>query len=216
VSFGLDLPQHAADYGVVGAGHDEWLMRGSERLMRAMELAMRGRHNLANALAALALGEAAGLPMAAMLVALKEFRGLPHRMEYVATVHDVDYYDDSKGTNVGATLAAVAGVTQPLVLIAGGDAKGQDLAPLAVALAGKARGTVLLGKDAPLLERAFAGKVATRQVKDMDAAVHAAAGLARAGDLVLLSPACSSLDMFENFEHRGRVFAAAVRRLAGE
>ncbi|HET7175316.1 MAG TPA: UDP-N-acetylmuramoyl-L-alanine--D-glutamate ligase [Gammaproteobacteria bacterium] len=215
VSFGLDRPA-TGDYGVAGEGAGEWLMRGAEQLMPASVLGMRGRHNLANALAALALGEAAGLSQAAMLEALQEFRGLPHRMEYVASIRDVAYYDDSKGTNLGATLAAVAGVTQPLVLIAGGDAKGQDFAPLAEVLAEKARAAVLLGKDAPLLERAFAGKLPTRRVKDMDAAVQAAAGLARPGDMVLLSPACSSLDMFENFEHRGRVFAAAVRRLAGE
>lgn len=215
VSFGLDRPA-AGDYGVAGEGAGEWLMRGAEQLMPASVLGMRGRHNLANALAALALGEAAGLPQAAMLEALQEFRGLPHRMEYVSSIRDVAYYDDSKGTNLGATLAAVAGVTQPLVLIAGGDAKGQDFAPLAEALAKKARAAVLLGKDAPLLERILAGKLVTRRVKDMDAAVQAAAELARPGDMVLLSPACSSLDMFENFEHRGRVFAAAVRRLAGE
>jgi len=177
---------------------------------------MRGRHNLANALAALALGEAVELPIAAMVDALQDFRGLPHRMEFVAAAQGVDYYDDSKGTNLGATLAAVAGVTQPLVLIAGGDAKGQDFAPLAEALAKKARAAVLLGKDAPLLESAFAGKLPVQRVKDMEAAVQAAAKLAQPGDMVLLSPACSSLDMFENFEHRGRVFAAAVRRLAGE
>jgi len=215
VSFGLDVPA-AGDYGVSGAGADEWLMRGAERLMPAAELGMRGRHNLANALAALALGEAVGLSLPAMRMALMEFRGLPHRMEFVAASHDVVYYDDSKGTNLGATLAAVAGVSQPLVLIAGGDAKGQDFAPLAEVLAKKARAVVLLGKDAPLMERAFAGRVKVQRAKDMDAAVQAAAALAKPGDMVLLSPACSSLDMFENFEHRGRVFAAAVRRLAGE
>ncbi len=215
VSFGLDKPT-AGDYGVAGEGAAEWLMRGTEQLMPVSALAMRGRHNLANALAALALGEAVGLPMPAMLDALQEFRGLPHRMEYVATVQGAAYYDDSKGTNLGATLAAVAGVSEPLVLIAGGDAKGQDFAPLAQAIAGKARAVVLLGKDAPLLEQVFAGRVKTQRVKDMDAAVQTAAELAEAGDMVLLSPACSSLDMFENFEHRGRVFAAAVRRLAGE
>ena len=215
VSFGLDAPA-AGDYGVVGSGADEWLVRSSERLMPVSVLAMRGRHNLANALAAMALGDAVGLPVSAMVDALQDFRGLPHRMEFVASVHEVAYYDDSKGTNLGATLAAVAGVTQPLVLIAGGDAKGQDFAPLAEVLARKARGAVLLGKDAPLLERAFAGKLQVQRVKDMDAAVLAAAKLAQPGDMVLLSPACSSLDMFENFEHRGRVFAAAVRRLAGE
>jgi len=176
---------------------------------------LKGRHNLANALAALALGEAAGLTMPAMLAAVEGFRGLPHRMELVSRFHEVSWYDDSKGTNVGATLAAVQGVTQPLVLIAGGDGKGQDFAPLAAAVQG-ARGVVLLGKDASLIESAIANRTPVKRVKDMDAAVQAAAELARPGDVVLLSPACSSLDMFDNFEHRGRVFAAAVRRLAGE
>ena len=204
VSFGLDVPG-VGDYGVAGKGADEWLMHGKEQLMPVSALAMRGRHNLANALAALALGEAVNLPMEAMVDTLQEFRGLPHRMEYVAMIRDAVYYDDSKGTNLGATLAAVAGVDQPLVLIAGGDAKGQDFAPLAAALTQTARA-----------EKAFAGRVKTQRVKDMDGAVQTAAALAKPGDMVLLSPACSSLDMFENFEHRGRVFAAAVRRLAGE
>jgi UDP-N-acetylmuramoylalanine--D-glutamate ligase len=210
VSFGLDAPD-AGDYGLIG----EWLARGTERLMPASVLRIKGRHNLANALAALALGEAAGMDMHAMLGALEGFRGLPHRMEYVAAAKGITWYDDSKGTNVGATLAAVQGVSQPLVLIAGGDGKGQDFAPLADALAGKARAVVLLGKDATLIESAIAGRVPVRRVKDMDAAVAAAAEIAQDGDMVLLSPACSSLDMFDNFEHRGRVFAAAARRLAG-
>jgi UDP-N-acetylmuramoylalanine--D-glutamate ligase len=214
VSFGLDAPQ-GSDYGVIGTGAGEWLVRGSERLMPASVVRLQGRHNLTNALAALALGEAVGLPMPAMVEALQDFRGLPHRMEYVGSVKDVVYYDDSKGTNVGATLAAVSGVTQPLVLIAGGDGKGQDFAPLAAALKAKARAVVLLGKDAPLMEQVFEGKLALKHVTDMDAAVEAASGFAQPGDMVLLSPACSSLDMFDNFEHRGRVFAAAVRRLAG-
>ncbi len=211
VSFGLDAPP-PGQYGLRGG----WLVCGEERLMPVSELRIQGGHNIANALAALALGEAAGLPMAAMVDALTEFRGLPHRMEFVAAVKDVPYYDDSKGTNVGATLAAVSGVKQPLVLIAGGDGKGQDFAPLKAALAGKARAVVLLGKDAAAIEQALGNAVPVRNVMDMEAAVQAAAELARPGDLVLLSPACSSLDMFENFEHRGRVFAAAVRRLAGE
>lgn len=215
VSFGLDAPQ-GADYGLREAGGERWLAHGTQNLLRLAELGIRGDHNAANALAALALGEAAGLPMASMLAALRDFRGLPHRMQYVAAAGGVTYYDDSKGTNVGATLAAVSGVTQPLVLIAGGDGKGQDFAPLADALAGRARAVVLLGKDAPTIEKALAGRVPVTRVKDMEAAVSAAAQHARAGDMVLLSPACSSLDMFESFEHRGRVFAAAVRRLAGE
>lgn len=215
VSFGLDEPT-TGDYGLIGSGPTAWLARGTERLMPASVLRIQGRHNLANALAALALGEASGLPMDAMLQELGEFRGLAHRMEFVTESKGAVFYDDSKGTNVGATLAAVQGVSQPLVLIAGGDGKGQDFAPLAAALVGKARAVVLLGKDAELIERAIADRVPVKRVMDMEAAVHAAASLAKPGDMVLLSPACSSLDMFDNFEHRGRVFAAAVRRLNGE
>jgi UDP-N-acetylmuramoylalanine--D-glutamate ligase len=215
VTFGLHEPA-AGDYGLIGSGPTAWLARGSERLMPASVLRIQGRHNLANALAALALGDASGLSMDAMLQELGEFRGLAHRMEFVTEAKGAVFYDDSKGTNVGATLAAVQGVNQPLVLIAGGDGKGQDFAPLAQALVGKAHAVVLLGKDAELIERAIAGRVPVKRVKDMEAAVRAAASLARPGDMVLLSPACSSFDMFENFEHRGRVFAAAVRRLAGE
>ena len=151
-----------------------------------------------------------------MLATLREFHGLPHRMEYVVTVNGASWYDDSKGTNVGATLAAVSGLSGPLVLIAGGDGKGQDFTPLAEALVGKARAVVLLGKDAPSIEAAIAGRIPVQQVKDMETAVRAANMLIQPGDLVLLSPACSSLDMFDNFEHRGRVFAAAVGRLAGD
>ena len=215
LSFGLDVPR-GVNYGLLASADQRWLACGSEKLLAAGELRIRGDHNLANALAALALGEAVGLPRSAMLTALKEFRGLPHRMDFVAEIHGVSWYDDSKATNVGATLAAVSGVSQPLVLIAGGDGKHQDFAPLAQALAAKARAVVLLGKDAPSIEQALAGRVPVERVKDMDTAVRAAAARARSGDWVLLSPACSSLDMFENFEHRGRVFAQAVRRLAGE
>jgi len=150
-----------------------------------------------------------------MLAALKEFGGLPHRMQRVAVVRGVSYYDDSKGTNVGATLAAVSGLSGPLVLIAGGDGKQQDFSPLVEALAGKTRAVVLLGKDASAIAAVLAARLPVQQVKDMEAAVQAAAQLAQPGDLVLLSPACSSLDMFDNFEHRGRVFAQAVRRVAG-
>ena len=212
ISFGLDKPR-GVDYGLIEDRGTAWLARGAQALLAVADLRIRGAHNAANALAALALGEAAGLPRAAMLAALREFTGLPHRMQYVATRREVEYYDDSKGTNVGATLAAVAGASRPLVLIAGGDGKNQDFAPLAHALVGKARAAVLLGKDAPLIERALAGRVPAVRVKDMPAAVAQAAQLAQPGDWVLLSPACSSLDMFDNFEHRGRVFAQAVRGL---
>ncbi len=212
VSFGLDAPQ-GANYGLIEHAGEHWLACGGERLLKVSELRIRGTHNIANALAALALGAAAGLPRAALLAAVREFAGLPHRMQYVGSYRGVEYYDDSKGTNLGATLAAVAGVSRPLVLIAGGDGKHQDFAPLAPALVGKARAVVLLGKDAAVIETALAGRVPTLRVTDMDAAVTQAAQRALPGDWVLLSPACSSLDMFDNFEHRGRVFAAAVGRL---
>lgn len=215
VSFGLDAPD-AADYGVLAVAGERWLARGRDTLLRAADLRIRGEHNLANALAALALGDLMGLPRAAMLAALRDFRGLPHRMEHVSDIAGVAWYNDSKGTNVGATLAAVSGLTQPLVLIAGGDGKHQDFGALAAALVGKARAVVLLGKDAAAIEKAIAHRLPVLRVDDMQAAVHAAARAAQPGDLVLLSPACSSLDMFDNYEHRGRVFVQAVRRLAGE
>ncbi|MDE2090574.1 MAG: UDP-N-acetylmuramoyl-L-alanine--D-glutamate ligase [Gammaproteobacteria bacterium] len=213
LSFGLQAPD-GGNYGLVVHDQERWLARGAERLMRTADLQIHGDHNLANVLAALALGEASGLPQAAMLEALKTFHGLPHRMEYVATVQGVNYYDDSKGTNLGATLAAVSGLSGPLVLIAGGDGKHQDFEPLARALAGKTRAVVLLGKDAASIAAVLKEHVPVHVVKDMQSAVQTAAQLACSGDLVLLSPACSSLDMFENFEHRGRVFAQAVKRLA--
>jgi UDP-N-acetylmuramoylalanine--D-glutamate ligase len=212
LSFGLLAPT-AGNYGLVIDKQERWLSRGAEGLLRVEELHIHGDHNLANAMAALALGEAVGLPKSAMLEALRAFHGLPHRMEYIATIRGARYYDDSKGTNLGATLAAISGLPGPLVLIAGGDGKHQDFSPLAKALADKARAVVLLGKDAPEIAAVLAGRMPVQQVKDMQAAVQAAAEFAHPGDRVLLSPACSSLDMFDNFEHRGRVYAQAVRRL---
>ncbi|MFQ5488977.1 MAG: glutamate ligase domain-containing protein, partial [Gammaproteobacteria bacterium] len=177
------------------------------------ELAMAGGHNALNALAALALGEAAGLPQPAMVEALRHFSGLPHRMELLEEWQGVRWYNDSKATNVGATLAALRGVAGPVVLIAGGTGKEADFAPLRAVLAEKARAVVLLGRDAPLLEEALAGAVPLQRVADMGEAVAAAWQLARRGDQVLLSPACASLDMFENYEARGRAFREALRRL---
>ena len=170
-----------------------------------------GRHNAANALATLALGDALRLPLAPMLDELREFTGLPHRAQWVADVKGVRYINDSKGTNVGATLAAVGGLAGPLVLIAGGDGKGQDFTPLAQAFRGKVRTAVLLGRDAGLIETALAGICHTARVETMEEAVRAAARFAQPGDTVLLSPACSSLDMFRDYAHRGNVFAAAVQ-----
>ncbi|MFI4891178.1 MAG: UDP-N-acetylmuramoyl-L-alanine--D-glutamate ligase [Steroidobacterales bacterium] len=204
-----------ADFTLVEAGGTTWLARHGERLLDTAKLKIPGRHNAANALAALALGEAAALPYPAMLRALETFPGLPHRSEWIADIAGARYIDDSKGTNVGATIAAVAGTAQPLVLIAGGEGKGQDFAPLADAFRGKVRHAVLIGKDAQAIAAALAGVCGCEFAASMPDAVAAASRLARPGDVVLLSPACASLDMFRDYNHRGDVFAASVRALAG-
>ncbi len=216
-TFGVDAPAGADDFGVIRAGDGEWLARGAEKLLRRADMQLAGSHNVANALAALALCEAAGLPRAPLIAALKAFRGLPHRVEKVAERSDgVIYYDDSKGTNVGATVAALEGLRRKVVLIAGGDGKGQDFAPLKDAFARHARAVVLIGRDAGTIEAAVAGcGVPLIHAADMDAAVAAADARAERGDAVLLSPACASLDMFRNYAHRAQVFIDAVRRLPG-
>jgi UDP-N-acetylmuramoylalanine--D-glutamate ligase len=205
-----------ADFSLLRIGTQTLLARRGEGLLDVSRMKITGLHNAANALAALALGEAAGLPLDKMLGAIESFPGLPHRSQWIADVAGVRYIDDSKGTNVGATIAAVAGMPGPLVLIAGGLAKGQDFAPLAPALRGKVRHVVLIGRDAPALAAALEGAVATETVASMQEAVIVATRVARpAGDTVLLSPACASFDMFRDYGHRGDVFAAAVRGLAG-
>ena len=191
-----------------------WLTRAGAPLLRAAELRIRGAHNAANALAALALGEALALPLAAMLEELRSFAGLPHRSQWIADRHGVAYIDDSKGTNVGATLAAVAGMAGPVVLIAGGDGKNQNFSPLAAGFRGKVRHVVLIGRDAPLIARALEGVCPIEQCATLPQAVQAAARAARPGDTVLLSPACASFDMFRDYAHRGEVFAEAVQELA--
>ena len=203
-----------ATYALALQGSEWWLTRAGRPLLRAAELRIRGAHNAANALAALALGEALALPLAAMLAELRSFTGLPHRSQWVADVKGVAYIDDSKGTNVGATLAAVAGMPGPLVLIAGGDGKNQDFAPLAAGLRGKVRHVVLIGRDAPLIARALEGVCGIERCATLPQAVEAATRAARPGDTVLLSPACASFDMFRDYAHRGAVFAAAVQELA--
>ncbi|HKU89743.1 MAG TPA: UDP-N-acetylmuramoyl-L-alanine--D-glutamate ligase [Steroidobacteraceae bacterium] len=192
---------------------EQWLARRGDALLPLSALKISGRHNAANALATLALGDALRLPIAPMLEELREFPGLAHRAQWVADIGGVRYINDSKGTNVGATLAAVGGLSGPLVVIAGGDGKGQDFAPLAAAFRGKVRTTVLLGRDAGLIETALAGICHTVRVDNMQEAVKAAARFAQTGDTVLLSPACSSLDMFRDYAQRGEVFAAAVKEL---
>jgi len=207
----------AADYHLSSASAEDGaarcLCRRGQPLLALAAMKLAGQHNAANALAALALGEAAGLPPAAMLAALEEFPGLPHRCAWVADIAGVRYLDDSKGTNVGATVAAVAGIAEPLVVIAGGLGKGQDFAPLAAAFRGKVRHVVLIGRDGPAIARALEGTASVEYAADMPAAVRAAARAARPGDTVLLSPACASLDMFRDYAARGAAFAAAVREL---
>jgi UDP-N-acetylmuramoylalanine--D-glutamate ligase len=194
------------------------------RLMPADALRIRGIHNASNALAALALCRACGLPLAPLLHGLRDYQGEPHRVELVASIEDVEYYDDSKGTNVGATVAALEGLGQTfgetgrqILLIAGGDGKGQEFAPLAAPSSRYVKAVLLIGRDAPALKAAIEPSgVPCFDLPDLPAAVRRAAGLAKAGDVVLLSPACASLDMFTNYAHRAQVFVDAVREIALE
>lgn len=208
-------PEVAGDPAATSRQQTEWwLMRGGEPLLPVSAMKIKGMHNAANALAALALGEALGLPMPAMLQELAAFPGLPHRSQWVADVKGVSYVNDSKGTNVGATIAAVTGMAGPLVMIAGGEGKNQDFSPLADAFRGKVRHTVLIGRDAPALARVLAGVCTSETCASLQEAVRAAARSARPGDTVLLSPACASFDMFRDYTHRGTVFTEAVEELA--
>jgi UDP-N-acetylmuramoylalanine--D-glutamate ligase len=213
LSFGLDVPRSEREWGLDAP--QATLLHGREQIVAVREMAMPGLHNAANGLAAHALATAVGLPAEPLAKALREFKGLPHRVELVATVNGVRFYDDSKGTNVGASVAALEGFSEPVVLIAGGDGKGQDFAPLAPSVAKHARAVVLIGRDGPAIGKALeATNVRLERAATMDDAVATALHLAREGDAVLLSPACASFDMFRNYGHRGEVFAAAARRLA--
>ena len=211
-SFSLQTTTDAR-WRITTHGGEQWLARDAELLLPVSALRVAGLHNAANALAALALGEALGLPRAAMLEELREFTGLPHRSQWIAERNGVRYVDDSKGTNVGATLAAVAGMPGTLVLIAGGDGKDQDFTPLAAGLRGRVRHAMLIGRDALRLANVLRAVCPVDLYATLESAVVAAAAVARSGDTVLLSPACASLDMFKDYAHRGRVFADAVRSL---
>jgi UDP-N-acetylmuramoylalanine--D-glutamate ligase len=214
VSFGLDRCAKDENFGLC----EDELCLGGDMLMRLSALSVAGLHNAANALAALALTRALGLPMEALLRGLVHFRGLPHRVEKVAEIEGVTYYDDSKGTNVGATEAALYGMgRRKAVVILGGDGKGQDFTPLKAAVEANARAVLLIGRDAPLIEAAIAGcGVAIQHAASLRDAVEVAQRLAHPGDAVLLSPACASFDMFRNYVHRAEVFVEAVNRLAAE
>lgn len=216
-TFGTNKPDFKA-FGLIEEDGEKWLVFQFDKLMPARELKIRGAHNQSNALAALALGHAVGLPFEPMLQTLREFAGLAHRCQWVRERNGVNYYDDSKATNVGAALAAIEGlgadIDGKLVLIAGGDGKGADFNDLRGPVAQHCRAVVLLGRDAELVSVAIGNAVPKVRVNTLGEAVEHAADLALPGDAVLLSPACASLDMFKNYEERGRLFAKAVEDLA--
>jgi UDP-N-acetylmuramoylalanine--D-glutamate ligase len=251
ISFGLDAPAATEDFGLRPNRGEPWLVQGERFLLPVSGLPLAGLHNAANAMAALALCASLGFDVNALLPALRSFRGLPHRVEKIAELDGVSWYDDSKGTNVGATVAALNGIggqlnaqaalnshlsppgrkvgrvgsslppcdpkDRKVVVILGGDGKGQDFSPLKQAVARHARGAVLLGRDGPLIEKVIGSAgVALENAGDMVDAVRRACAMAQPGDAVLLSPACASFDMFRNYEHRAQVFAAAVRALKDE
>lgn len=215
ISFGLNPPTLPSQWGLVGQGADAMICCGNEQLFSLNQMELTGLHNAANVMAALALADAMNIPRSCSVAAARSFRGLPHRVEKVLEVNGVSWYDDSKGTNVGATLAALTGMPVPVVLIAGGDGKGQDFSPLKAALQQHARALVVIGRDGPLIEQAVQGvSIPVVRAADMEDAVHQAAQVAQSGDAVLMSPACASFDMFRNYLHRAEVFIAAVRALA--
>jgi UDP-N-acetylmuramoylalanine--D-glutamate ligase len=243
VTFGLNEPQHEGDLGLLRENGMQWLVQahdldahdepvsprrrkqleaapvhlGMKRLMPADALRIRGLHNAANALAAFALTRAIDLPPAPLLHGLREYRGEPHRVELIASIDGIDYVDDSKGTNVGATVAALDGLAQRAVLIAGGDGKGQDFDPLAAPVARWCRAVMLIGRDAPKIRAALeATGIAMSDHATLEEATRAATALAQPGDVVLLSPACASLDMFRNYAHRAAVFHDTVEEIAAE
>lgn len=215
-TFGLGKPDFKR-FGLIEEGGEKYLAFQFETLMPTAELKIRGAHNQSNALAALALGHAVGLPFEAMLDTLRNFAGLPHRCQWVRELRGVGYYDDSKATNVGAALAAIEGlgadIAGKLVLIAGGDGKGADFSALKAPVSRFCRAVVLLGRDAEQIADALGDAAPLVRVKTLDEAVQRCAELAQSGDAVLLSPACASLDMFKNFEERGRLFAQAAEGL---
>jgi UDP-N-acetylmuramoylalanine--D-glutamate ligase len=211
--FTLNQPEGENDYGLRWAQGETWLAKGEALLMPVAELKIAGMHNVANTLAAIALGDSAGLPMAAMLDALRNFTGLPHRCQWIGEQAGVTWYNDSKATNVGAAGAAINGMSGKVVLLAGGEGKGQDFTPLRNAMANKGRAAVLFGRDADQIEQALNNVVPVKRVTTLIDAVKTARTLAQAGDAVLLAPACASFDMFKGYDDRGNQFAAAVREV---
>lgn len=221
-SFALDAPATPAEWGLLAAPQEHpakpqnlWIGCGSQAVLRTDQLTLQGLHNVANVMAALALTDALGIARSLVLPVVQRFKGLPHRVEKVAQIAGVTYLDDSKGTNVGATVAALTGLAGPVVLIAGGDGKGQDFAPLKPALARNGRAIILIGRDAGRIREALGDcPVPQRLAPTLEQAVQWAAQCAQPGDQVLLSPACASFDMFRDYQHRAQVFVQAVQALA--
>ena len=214
--FTLDAPKSGMEYGIAMHEGEEWLMNGERPLLPVREIRLAGRHNQANVLAALALIEDLNLAPETIRRSVASYSGLPHRCQIVADIDNVQWINDSKATNVGATAAALNGMQRPVVLIAGGEGKDADFSPLRSAVQNGTRKVILIGRDARLIEQAIAGAVEVEHASDMADAIAKAAEAARAGDAVLLSPACASFDMFDNFEHRGKVFAALALERAGK
>ena len=211
VSFGMQLPERDNDYGVKQIDGKTWLMQGKTPLFCADEIRIPGKHNISNVLAAMALANVMGVSIDAAKRAVQKFTGLPHRCQLVAEDNGIKWINDSKATNVGATTAALQGIDSPVIWIAGGEGKDADFAPLRIAAEQSVRDVILIGRDAKLIEQALAGCVPVHHADDMKQAVDLAYQLASPGDVVLLSPACASFDMFNNFVHRGETFAQLVR-----
>jgi UDP-N-acetylmuramoylalanine--D-glutamate ligase len=217
MTFGSTVPLSEEEWGLVARPDGPWLARGGELIVPAGSLSLVGRHNALNALAALALVSSVARVRQPVLDALRAFRGLPHRMERVGEANGVLYVNDSKATTIAAASVALGGMGRPVVLIAGGDGKGQSFAPMREVVDRTCRAVLLIGRDAPDVARGLAGaKVPVETVGTLDAAVARAIAIAQEGDVVLLSPACASLDQFANYEARGERFRALVRERAGE
>jgi UDP-N-acetylmuramoylalanine--D-glutamate ligase len=214
VTFGISDDGDDNSYSLKLVDGKTWLFEGNKELINLQDLNLVGLHNAANALAAVALCRGIGIDYTYIIQTLYNFKGLPHRVEWVANINDVDYFDDSKGTNVGATCAALSGLARKVILIAGGDGKGQDFAPLANVVAENATAVILIGRDAPLIEAVLLSThIPLYRAADLTEAVNIAKKIAKANEAVLLSPACASLDMFKNYIHRAEVFVTAVNHL---
>lgn len=213
ISFGLDAPKDK-NYGIKQRDGEDWLVKGNDFILAAGEIKLPGLHNVSNALAAIALGDVAGLKRSAMVEVLKEFTGMEHRTQWIAKINHVNWYNDSKGTNVGATLAALSGLPNKTVLIAGGQGKGADFLPLQSVIREKARAVVLMGEDASKIATFVDQSIPVVYVKSMEEAVKEAYQFAKQDDNVLLSPACASFDMFKNYAVRGEIFMQDVKNLS--